>query len=215
MNTDLRSPYRLKLASTPAQQAELRNFIQNAYQREFAARIPHFLPLLAGLYNADNTLIAACGLNPASQGRLYLEHYLEQTIESLLRQKFGTPVRRDTIFEVGNLAADTAGAGRLMFAALVQLLRENAQDWVVFTGTIKLRNSFRHLHLKPVELVEARADKIGSDASDWGSYYRCRPWVMAGDLQQGHQVLTQNSLLLSLFGPMPAVPVASAMRAAS
>ncbi len=215
MTADVRAPYRLMLASSAQQEAELRTFIQNAYQREFTARIPHFLPTLAGLYRADGVLVAACGLNLAGQNRLYLEQYLDSPVEYLLKQRLGVATRRESIIEVGNLAAHTPGAGRLMFAALCQLLCQNALDWVVFTGTAKLRNSFRHLSLDPVELIEARADKVGEDAADWGNYYRCHPRVMAGDLKRGRQILSSNSLLLSLFEPMPALMAAPATRKAS
>jgi hypothetical protein len=90
-----------------------------------------------------------------------------------------------------------------MFAALCRLLCDNDLDYVVFTGTAKLRNSFHRLHLTPVELAPAQADKVGDDASAWGAYYHCQPKVMVGDLGQGRQALTQGSLLLSLLAPMP------------
>lgn len=215
MKTEVRAPYRLKLAGTNQQEQALRTFIQHAYQREFSARIPHFLPILAGLYDADGELVAACGLNPAGNGRLYLEHYLAQPVEHLLGHQTGMAARRSAIVEVGNLAAQTPGAGRLMFAAVVRLLHENGLEWVVFTGTAKLRNSFRHLHLAPVDLAEASADKVGGDAADWGHYYHCQPRVMAGCLKGAHQALEQNSLLLPLFAPMPALAASARLRAAS
>ena len=203
METEIRAPYTLRLASTPQQQATLREFIQNAYRREFNAQIPHFLPILAGLYRADGILVAACGLNLARHDHLYLEQYLAQPVEALLNQQSGETVRRDSIVEVGNLATHAPGNGRLMFAALCRLLNDNAFDWVVFTGTAKLRNSFTRLRLNPVELALAEAHQVGEDASAWGEYYRCQPKVMAGDINQGREVLAQSSLLLNLLGPMP------------
>ncbi len=215
METEIRAPYHLQLAGTPQQETELRSFIQQAYQREFSAQIPHFLPILAGLYDADDVLIAACGLNLAGNGRLYLEHYLAQPVEHLLGQQLGVTARRSSLVEVGNLAAKTPGTGRLMFAAVVRLLHENGLEWVVFTGTAKLRNSFRHLHLAPVDLAEASADKVGSHAAEWGSYYHCQPRVMAGDLKHSRQALEQNTLLLPLFAPMPALAASPRLRTAS
>ncbi|MGL5609497.1 MAG: thermostable hemolysin, partial [Aeromonas veronii] len=76
-------------------------------------------------------------------------------------------------------------------------------DYVVFTGTAKLRNSFARLQLNPVELAPAQAHQVGADADAWGEYYRCQPKVMVGDINQGREVLAQRSLLLNLLAPMP------------
>lgn len=203
MSTDIKAPYQLRLATSYAQRLVFQNFIQAAYQREFRARIPHFLPLLLGLYRGDGQLVAACGLQFAGRERLYLEHYLDAPVEQLLASLTGCRTGREQLVEIGNLATSAPGNGRLMFAAICQLLYEHGLDWVVFTGTVKLRNSFHRLHLQPVTLAEARAERVGPDALHWGDYYRHHPSVMAGDLAHSRQVLTRNSLLLSLFEPMP------------
>ena len=203
MTTDIQAPYRLVLADTQDQVMALQAYIQAAYSHEFDARIPHFLPCLLGLYRADGILVGACGLKLASTEHLYLEQYLDHPIEAAIETRLGVRPRRDRIVEVGNLACSEPGNARLMFAALCRLLCDNDLDYVVFTGTAKLRNSFHRLHLTPVELAPAQADKVGDDASAWGAYYHCQPKVMVGDLGQGRQALTQGSLLLSLLAPMP------------
>ena len=108
METEIRAPYTLRLAGTPQQQATLREFIQTAYRREFNAQIPHFLPILAGLYRADGVLVAACGLNLARHDHLYLEQYLAQPVETLLKQQSVAAVRRDSIIEVRDWLGDAA-----------------------------------------------------------------------------------------------------------
>ncbi|POG24261.1 thermostable hemolysin [Aeromonas bestiarum] len=205
MTTDIQAPYRLVLADTQEQVMALQAYIQSAYSQEFNARIPHFLPCLLGLYRADGILVGACGLKLASTERLYLEQYLDHPIEVAIETRLGAPARRNRIVEVGNLACSEPGNARLMFAALCRLLCDNDLDYVVFTGTARLRNSFHRLHLTPVELAPARADKVGEDASAWGAYYHCQPKVMVGDLGQGRQALAQGSLLLSLLAPMPSL----------
>lgn len=205
MTTDIQAPYRLILADTPELVMALQIYIQAAYSHEFDARIPHFLPCLLGLYRADGMLVGACGLKLASTEHLYLEQYLEQSIEAAIETRLGVSTQRDHIVEVGNLACSEPGNARLMFAALCRLLCDNELDYVVFTGTAKLRNSFHRLHLEPIELAPAQADKVGEDASAWGAYYRCQPKVMVGDLSQGRRALAQGSLLLSLLAPMPSL----------
>ncbi|HHQ4642017.1 TPA: thermostable hemolysin [Aeromonas veronii] len=203
MTIEIQAPYRLIQAESPQQVMALQTYIQAAYTREFNARIPHFLPCLLGLYRADGTLVGACGLNHASEGPLYLEQYLEQPIEAAIRTQLGVYPARLRIIEVGNLACSEPGSARLMFAALCRLLCDNALDYVVFTGTARLRNSFARLQLNPVELALAEAHQVGADADAWGEYYRCQPKVMVGDINQGREVLAQSSLLLTLLAPMP------------
>lgn len=205
MTTDIQAPYRLRLADTPEQVMALQVYIQAAYSHEFDARIPHFMPCLLGLYRADGMLVGACGLQLASDERLYLEQYLDQSIEAAIETRLGVRAGRNRIVEVGNLACGEPGNARLMFAALCRLLCDNALDYVVFTGTVKLRNSFHRLRLDLVELAPAHADRVGEDASAWGAYYRCQPKVMVGDLGQGRQTLAEGSLLLSLLAPMPSL----------
>ncbi|MGN5150800.1 thermostable hemolysin [Aeromonas enteropelogenes] len=205
MTTEIQAPYRLMLADSPQQVMALQAYIQAAYTQEFNARIPHFLPCLLGLYRADGVLVGACGLNLASAGALYLEQYLEHPVEAAIETRLGVRPERQRIIEVGNLACSEPGNARLMFAALCRLLCDNALDYVVFTGTAKLRNSFHRLRLNPVELAPAQAHQVGEDAAAWGEYYRCQPRVMVGDLNQGREVLAQSSLLLNLLAPMPAL----------
>jgi hypothetical protein len=92
-----------------------------------------------------------------------------------------------------------------MFAALCRWLSEQSFDYVVFTGTAKLRNSFHRLHLNPLELAPALPERVGKDANAWGHYYQCQPRVMVGDLAEGRSILASNTLLLGLFDSMPAL----------
>ena len=203
MTSEIQAPYRLILAESEQQVMALQTYIQAAYTLEFNARIPHFLPCQLGLYRADGVLVGACGLNQACHGEHEQPLYLEQPVEAAIETRLGVRPARHRIIEVGNLACSEPGHARLMFAALCRLLCDNALDYVVFTGTAKLRNSFTRLRLNPVELAPAQAHQVGEDASAWGEYYRCQPKVMAGDINQGREVLAQSSLLLNLLGPMP------------
>lgn len=205
MNKILHPPYQLRPATDVQEQRRLQDFIQAAYQRAFDARIPHFLPLLAGLYRADGELVAACGLQLAGPAPLYLEQYLDQPAERLLAGQRGISVPRASLVEIGNLATSAPGNGRLMFAAVCRQLYRQGQQWVVFTATQPLLNSFHRLHLSPLELATADPSRVGGDAAHWGRYYQHQPRVMAGELAEGHRILAGNSLLLSLLTPGPAL----------
>ena len=213
MSIDIRPPYTMQIATTPEQVTTLQAFIGDAYLREFRARIPHFLPLLIGLYRADDTLVAACGLQLAATGPLYLEQYLDLPAEQQLAAMQDEPPRRDGIAEIGNLATSAPGNGRLMFAAMCQLLYQQNMEWVMFTGTRKLRNSLRRLQLDPITLAVASPARVGEHAGHWGDYYQHQPMVMAGRLAEGRNILSANSLLLPLLAPTPSLHGAADARA--
>ncbi|ENY73522.1 thermostable hemolysin [Aeromonas diversa] len=204
MASEIQAPYRLVIASNSDEVGRFQHYIQAAYRREFGATIPHFLPILLGLYRADGTLAGACGLSLATTP-LYLERYLDAPIETVIAEHLGVTPHRDRLIEVGNFACAEPGHARIMFAALCRLLCENALDYVVFTGTARLRNSFARLQLNPIELATALPERVGEDAHAWGHYYHCKPKVMVGDLGLGRRVLANHSLLLGLFDPMPAL----------
>lgn len=205
MSMNIQAPYQLLFASNEQEANKLQQYIQREYSREFNASIPHFLPHLLGLYRADGVLVGACGLNRGDAGELYLERYLDAPIEAVIATQTGHSVLRDRLVEIGNFACSESGNARIMFAAICRLLCENQLDYVVFTGTQKLRNIFHRLNLKPLELAPALANLLGEDALAWGEYYQSQPCVMVGDLNQGRQVLSKTSLLLSLFAPMPSI----------
>ncbi|WP_075180415.1 thermostable hemolysin [Pantoea sp. 1.19] len=203
MRPTIQAPYQLRLADGTAQTATLQQFIQRAYRQEFNATIPHFLPLLLGLYRADGELVGACGLHRADAGPLYLERYLDTPIEQVFAAKTGERLSRPRLIEIGNFACAESGNARILFAALCLLLCANRLDHIAFTGTRKLRNIFHRLHLSPVELAPACADKIGAEGSLWGAYYENQPQVMVGQLRGGYDTLRKTSLLLTLFDAMP------------
>ncbi|KFK92944.1 MULTISPECIES: thermostable hemolysin [unclassified Serratia (in: enterobacteria)] len=203
MSKHIQAPYKLLFSRDNVQKALLQNYIQNEYSREFNATIPHFLPYLLGMYRADGKLVGACGLNRADLEPLYLERYLDAPIEAVIATHTGKNISRNRLVEIGNFACSEAGNARIMFAAICQLLCDNQLDYVLFTGTKKLRNIFHRLHLNPIELAPALPDRVGEEIKNWGKYYQQHPYVMMGDLNQGRQVLSKTSLLLSLFGPMP------------
>ena len=87
-----------------------------------------------------------------------LEQYLEQPIEKVLSVKINyeaSEISRNTIVEVGNLAAHHAGGTRWLIIALTAYLQGAGYDWVAFTSVPSLRNSFRKLGLKLFSLGPA------------------------------------------------------------
>ncbi|WP_296230341.1 thermostable hemolysin [uncultured Pseudomonas sp.] len=185
--------YELHLASPgSARRVALEQFVCQRFELQHGARIRHFMPCLFGLENQAGQLLGAVGVRSGNSGPLFLERYLDEPIQSAIGARLGNSVPgRGELVEVGNLAADSPGAARLLIVALTDLLVALGFRWVTFTGTPTLLNSFQRLGLTPIALGEADPARMGDELADWGSYYDNRPLVMAGDIHGGHQRLLQ------------------------
>ncbi|MDG9758198.1 thermostable hemolysin [Pseudomonas sediminis] len=185
--------YELHLASPgSARRVALEQFVCQRFELQHGARIRHFMPCLFGLENQAGQLLGAVGVRSGNSGPLFLERYLDEPIQSAIGARLGNSVPgRGELVEVGNLAADSPGAARLLIVALTDLLVALGFRWVTFTGTPTLLNSFQRLGLTPIALGEADPARMGEELADWGSYYDNRPLVMAGDIHGGHQRLLQ------------------------
>lgn len=199
--------YRLSLAETKAEIDSIQGYIRTLFQHEFQANVPHFLPFLVGLYDQHQQLCGACGLNPAGLQSLYLEHYLDAPVEQVLGVEHGLTTPRSGVVEIGNFACEESGMARILFAALCEKLYQQGFDYVVLTGTSKIRNVFSRMKLETLILSEAESGRVGSDAADWGDYYEHHPMVLAAELSHGYQILRQNSLLLQLLESTPLPPL--------
>ncbi len=172
----------------PARQ-RLERHIHACYAHVYGADINHFLPTLIGLEGPDATVLGAMGVRAAAQERLFLEHYLDRPAEQVLSERLGDAVDRSTLVELGNLAAGSPGAARILIIALSAYLRGAGFEWVVFTAVPAVRNAFRRLELDLLELAPADGARLGPDLARWGSYYAQQPVVVACNVPQSYQVL--------------------------
>lgn len=186
-------PFNLFIAhSESRRRTQIEAFIQHRFAQQYAANVHHFMPCLFGLENEEGELLGAVGLRSAAQGPLFLERYLGQQTETVIAQTIGSLApTREQLVEVGNLAASSAGAARLLIVAITDLLVALGFYWVAFTGTPTLLNSFQRLGLTPLTLGPADPKCMSDELTDWGSYYESKPQVMAGDIFNGHQQLMQ------------------------
>jgi len=168
-----------------AQRPLFESFIQQRFQKAHGADIRHFMPELFGMHNGAGELCAVAGVRRAQVEPLFLERYLDQPIEPLISAAAGRDVGRAGIVEVGNLAASDTGSARLSIVAITYLLAMGGLEWVTFTGSIGLVNSFHRLGLKPVTLCAADPERLGDERHSWGSYYESKPWVHVGNIRSG------------------------------
>ena len=165
---------------------EAENFIKDAYASAYGANLEFFMPRLMKLRNNHNELLAACGMRSAKDDRLFLEKYIDKPIEQIIRESTGEDAKRNQIVEIGNLAVSANGIVRKTIIAVINRLYEEGYDWVAFTGTKKLLNSFRSLGLDPVQICKADPERLDIESRmNWGSYFDNEPVVMIGNIQYG------------------------------
>lgn len=169
-------------------------FIRERFAARYGARVRHFMPTLLQLEDDSGRRHGAVGVRSAARESLFLERYLDRPVEAEIARWSGFAPARERIVEVGNLAAQGAGHARLLIVALTSLLVAQGFDWVVFTGTPEVLNSFSRLDLGPLALGEADPARMGDELADWGSYYDSHPRVMAGNIRCGHERLLSTGV---------------------
>jgi len=161
---------------------ELESFIRTVFLRRHGASIQSFLPNLLDLRDRAGRLCGVVGYRAAAQDRLFLEQYLDAPVEVAIARMHGAPVERATIAEVGNLAATSCRAARVLAARLPLRLLGAGHRWIVFTGTRVVRDLLGSLDAPIIDLGAADPSRLGDGAAGWGRYYDAEPRVLAGYL---------------------------------
>ncbi|HQT26250.1 MAG TPA: thermostable hemolysin [Burkholderiales bacterium] len=176
---------------------DVERFIHAVFASAYGASVKRFMPRLFSVRSGRNEIQAAFGMRSAEGGRLFLETYLDQPIEQVIRESCGRMPRRRRIAEIGNLVAVHPGAVRWLISALAEMLHDEGYEWVAFTGTAGLRNSFRNLGLRPLGICEARPERLlPEEIGNWGAYYDKKPFVMVGDVYGGLRAMRAKELSL-------------------
>lgn len=161
------------------------------YRKAYGATVSSFMPRLLRVSGEQGAFRVIVGIRSATEGPLFLETYLDEPIEEAIAAKTGETVRRECIVEIGNLAESRPGDARLGIIASTMYLYTLGYRWVVFTAVPQLLNAFKRLGIEPVEMAEARPERLPEEQRAlWGSYYDERPMVCFGDIARGYAGLT-------------------------
>ena len=200
-----RSPERLS-----AEQAITRKF-----ERAYGAHLTHFLPNLLRLNVADE-LGAVAGIRTARGNSLFLEQYLDRPVEQAIAAGFMTPVDRDQVVEVGNLAAIMPGHAYTLFAVMATVLSHAGYRWVACTATPQVASMLKRLNFSAQTICRADPARLDEGLEDWGNYYSSRPRVMAGDVHLAAEQAAANPEIARLMRRLhrPIMQMASSLRSA-
>lgn len=163
-----------------ADRREIEQFIHDVFAKTYGANVQHFMPDLIALRDENGELVAAFGLRKASESALFLEQYLDAPIETMLSNRFGIPITRDQITEIGNLAVSNPRNAGVLIAHVIQHSLDLGIKWGVATAHHSLQNGLikggRDVYaLNAAD--PARLDPI--ERASWGSYYHHLPQVVA------------------------------------
>lgn len=163
--------------------------VQREYARHFGSTATHSLEYALNVY-LGKRLKATIGFSPAADGQLFLEQYLDAPIEAVVTERFGSPVVRAEIVEIGAFAvADKQFALPLMMK-LAPTLMEQGFKTAVCTATGPVTGCLRKLGIDAMTIASADASRVHNPAA-WGRYYELQPQVLAGNIAQGVRAIGQ------------------------
>jgi len=182
-----------------ANRHQVTQYIADQFKSIHGANIHDFMPMLLSM-QCQGQFSAVSGVRPAARQPLFLEQYLGQAVETVIRDVSGMAVERSKVVEIGNLVSTQKGASQLLFLLLTALLYRCDYQWVVFTGTPAVVKGLERLGFKLDKLGAADPAMLkNSNLSDWGSYYQNRPRVVAGDVPAGMKVLQSHKLYAGIL----------------
>ncbi len=161
---------------------KVEEFLEANYLRAFGGKLHSHYPILMSVRNKEGEILAASGFRYADGERLFLENYLDSSVEDELQKRFGKITRNDVV-EIGNLVSSdndkARGVAFFLFRAMATYLKSQNKKIACATATLPLRRIFRLVNFKTETLAKASIEMV-DNPKDWGSYYENDPQVIAG-----------------------------------
>lgn len=170
-------------------------FLENEFRQSYDANITRHYPTLMSVQDEERNILGALGFRYASMETLFLEQYLDTSVETVLSEKLRANVARHEIVEVGSLATYGNGASVFLFTALTAYMTHMCMNYITVTATDFLHRYFSMLGLESITLGHADQSRLPDGGASWGSYYDTRPRILAGSIMPAYQKL-QNHLQL-------------------
>jgi len=160
--------------------------IQTQYQKHFHCQLQHSLPYslsrLSREEGKDSQILACTGYQPAAEGPLFLEQYLDEPVEDCLQRLTHKPVSREQIVEIGGFAVSHKRHALPFMLQLAPTLADFGFKTVVCTVTRPMQGCLRKLGIVSTLLADANPSRVDISNNAWGTYYDSKPVVLAGDI---------------------------------
>lgn len=177
------------------ERGRLENFISGVYKKYYKTEIDQFYPNLLAIESHsdanESSIKAVAGIRSAEYEALFSEYYLPDSLEETLFNVYETPISRETVVEVGNLAPANIGQMRWLITSIAAFLYSAGFKYIVFTGVPGISNAFKRMDLPLEVLAEARRSCLPEAIKNkWGSeYYKNKPMVFSGDIEQIYNIV--------------------------
>ncbi|MFT5805061.1 MAG: hypothetical protein ACI9R8_002111 [Candidatus Paceibacteria bacterium] len=159
------------------------DMIQTQYQKHFSCQLQHRLPYsLSQLDDEQNQILACTGYQPASEGALFLEQYLDERVEESLQRRTNEYVSREEIVEIGGFAVGHKRHALPSMLLLAPTLADLGFKTVVCTVTRPMQSCLRKLGIVSTLVADADPARVDTSNNAWGTYYDLKPVVLAGDI---------------------------------
>jgi len=169
------------------------DFIQRRFRQAYDALPTLRIPRLLALTTRQGSLLAAVGVRNAAVEPLFLEDYLDAPVEQLIPA--AAAPERCRVAEIAHLAGVEAGVSRFLFPALTVWLKGQGYQWVAFTGTDQLRNSFQRLGIDIHAVAAANPERLADGGTGWGRYYDNHPMVMVANVDDSYRTIRAAGLM--------------------
>ena len=166
------------------ERSRVEQFIEAQFAKSYDANIKQHYPMLMSVQDDEGNILAALGFRPAQDEPLFLEQYIDTSIEKSLSEHFEKPVLRREVVEIGSLASTTSGASIFLFIALNAWLDQQGYVMATITATRRLKRFFSMLKLDFIQLENADPERLPDHGKDWGTYYDTCPRILAGSISQ-------------------------------
>lgn len=127
--------------------------------------------------------MACCGFRSAGDEPLFLEQYLEKSIEESIRDQENPILRRKEIVEIGGLAVASRQEGLAFMVRLAPQFQALGFTYAACTVTSPVRKCLAELGIRSICLGEAHPGRVSQQETVWGRYYKLKPVVLAGPIQ--------------------------------
>jgi len=165
------------ITQTHSLRRQVEHQIRKTYCERFSAQIKTLPALLVASEDGTGGIECAAGIRFTDRS-LFSECYLDSPVERVLKQRLGCNVRRAQVVEICNLVARKPGCSLQFISDVISLVESLDAHWAIFTATRPLRSLLRRNGIAMTELARADRNRV-PNPSDWGTYYKHDPWVMA------------------------------------
>ena len=186
-------------SQTNPQRRKVEDYIAKQYKNIYEADIQEFLPNLM-TFQCKNTVSAAVGFKCAASNPLFVEQYLDSSVEIAMSNLVQQDIKRHSIIEIGNLAATWKGTSQLVLAILPIILERAGYKWAIFTATSQVDKLLRKIQINMTTLCDADISRVNNHDNIWGTYYKqSSPHVVFGSLVGIEFRLSKQRIINSLL----------------